>query len=280
MGVTSRIGMAVVLGAGVLGVLCGLTSTGGAEAATKPVTRVFSISYDANGTYSYNAQGANGDAGCYMNVTQTASYSFDQLWKVTVKFTSQGKGKYKTDVTSVSHLEGPQALGKVGASHLMGKQTHLPDNECQQITITDDTGTFDCTSKTVTLTAFTNPQMMVARKGADLDFEGQAFLAGIWTYKGSDSIPSDKKKGCATYEEDMTYGSTLIPGIYAKSKVGLTIKQLINLKKHKAITTEIGFGKNTFYPRQTTCDSVFGKPNVCVVHSQSLAGKFRLSRIR
>jgi hypothetical protein len=274
MGVGSRIGVVAVLGLAVLAVPLS------AGAAAKPVTRVFSLTFDGNGKYSYNAQGANGDAGCYMNVSQTASYSFDQLWKVTVKFTPLGKGKYKTAVTSILHVEGPQALGMIGASQLMGKQTHLPDNECQQETIVDDTGTFNCTSKTVTLTAFTNPQLKVDRNGADLVFEGQAFLAGIWTYKGSDSIPSDKKKGCATYEEDMTYGSTLIPGIYDESKVGMTIKQLVNLKKGKTITAEVSLGKDTEFPRQTTCDSVFGKPNVCVIHSQSLSAKFRVARVR
>jgi hypothetical protein len=274
MHIGSRIGFAVALG------LAALSVPLSAGAAAKPVTRVFSLTFDGNGKYDYNAQGANGDAGCYMNVSQTASYSFDQLWKITVKFTNLGKGKYKTAVTSVSHIEGPQALGMVGESHLMGKQTHLPDNACQQETIVDDTGTFDCTSKTVTLTAFPNPQLKVSRNGADLEFQGQAFLAGIWTYKGKDSIPSDKKKGCTTYEEDMAYGSTLIPGIYDASKVGMTIKQLLNLKKGKAIIAEVSLGKNTVYPRQTTCDSVFGKPNVCVVHSQSLSAKFRVARVR
>ena len=90
----------------------------------------------------------------------------------------------------------------------------------------------------MTLTAFPNPQLKVVRNGTELDFEGQAFLTGIWTYKGSDTIPSDKKKGCATYEEDMTYGSTLIPGIYDESKVGMTIKQLLNLKKGKSIVAD------------------------------------------
>lgn len=274
MAVASRIGIAAVLG------LAALSVPLSAGAAAKPVTRVFSLTFDGNGKYSYTARGANGDAGCFMSVGQTASYSFDQLWKVTVKFTPLGKGKYKTAVTSVLHVEGPQALGMIGTSHLMGKQSHLPDNSCQQVTIVDDTGSFDCTSKTVTLTAFTNPQLKVDRNGADLVFEGQAFLAGIWTYKGTDSIPSDKKKGCATYEEDMTYGSTLIPGIDDESKVGMTVKQLVNLKKGKTITAEVSLGQNTVFPRQPTCDSVFGKPNLCLIHSQSLSAKFAVSRVR
>jgi hypothetical protein len=268
-----RIGAVVVLG------LVALAVPLSAGAAAKPITRTFTLSYDGSGKYSYNAQGANGDAGCYMNVSQTGSYAFDQLWQVTVKFTSQGKGKYKTQVTSIKHLDGPQDVGKTGESHLEGKQTHLPDNACQQETIVDDTGTFDCTSKTVTLTAVPNPQLKVVRSGTELDFEGQAFLTGIWTYKGSDTIPSDKKKGCATYEEDMTYGSTLIPGIYDESKVGMTIKQLLSLKKGgKSIVATVSLGRNTELPRQTTCDSVFGKPNVCVVHSQSMSAKFRVGR--
>jgi hypothetical protein len=267
-----RIGAVVVLG------LAALAVPLQAGAAAKPITRTFTLSYDGSGKFSYNAQGANGDAGCYMNVSQTASYSFDQLWTVTVKFTSQGNGKYKTAVTSIKHLDGPQDAEMTGGSHLKGKQTHLPDNACQQETIVDDTGNFDCTSKKVTLTAFPNPQLKVARSGIDLDFEGQAFLTGVWTYKGTDTIPSDKKKGCATYEDDMTYGSTLIPGIYDESKVGVTIKKLLSIKKGKSITTDVSLGKNTEFPRQTTCDSVFGKTNVCVVHSQSMSAKFRVGR--
>jgi len=277
MRVASRIGVVAVLGLGALAVPL---SAGAARSAAKPVTRVFQINFDGNGKFSYNARGANGDAGCYMNVSETASYSFDQLWTVTVQFTSLGKGKYKTKVKSIKHVAGPQDFGPHGTSHLEGKQTHLPDNECQDITIVDDTGTFDCSSSTVTLTAYPNPQMDIAASATELSFKGRAFLDGHWKYKGKDTIPSDKKKGCTTYEDDMTYGSTLIPGIYDTSKVGMTIKQLLNLKKGKTITAQVSLGKNTEYPRQTTCDSVFGAPRVCVVHSQSMSARFGVARVK
>lgn len=96
MGIGSRIGAVVVLGLAALAVPL-LAVPLPAGAAAKPITRTFTLSYDGSGDFSYNAQGANGDAGCYMNVSETASYAFDQLWTVTVKFTSQGKGKYKTE---------------------------------------------------------------------------------------------------------------------------------------------------------------------------------------
>jgi hypothetical protein len=280
MRVGSRIGIVVVLGLGLgLGALALPLSAGAVGAGAKPVTRVFSVSFDGNGKFDYNARGANGDAGCYMNVSDSATYSFDNLWTVTAQFTSLGKGKYKTKVTSIKHVDGPQAFGKHGTSHLTGKQTHLPDNECQDITITDDTGKFDCTSSTVTLTAFPNPAMKVDPSATQLSFEGRAFLDGHWKYTGTDSIPSDKK-GCATYEDDMTYGSDLVPGIYDTSKVGLTIKQLINLKKGKKIAVDVALGKNTEFPRLNTCDAAFGAPRVCVIHSQSLSAKFAVIRVK
>jgi len=277
MRVGSRIGVVVVLGLGALAVPL---SAGAVGAAAKPVTRIFSINFDGSGKFSYNAQGANGDTGCYMNASDGARYSFDQLWTVTVQFTSQGKVKYKAVVKSIKHVDGPQAFGAHGASHLIGKQTELPDEDCAQgSTIQHNIGSYDCTSTKVTLTAFPNPQMEVQRSGADLEFEGRAFLDGHWKYTGKDTIPGDKK-GCATYEDDMTYGSTLIPGIYDTSKVGMTVKQLFNLKKGKKITATVELGKNTFYPRQSTCDSVFGKPNVCVIHSQSMSARFGVARIK
>lgn len=277
MRVGLRIGVVAVLGLSALAVPL---SAGAASAAAKPVTRLFSVSFDGSGKFSYNAQGANGDAGCYMNASDAASYSFDQLWTIQVQFTSLGKGKYKTKVKSITHLDGPQPPDADGGSHLTGKQTHLPDNECQQVTITNDTGTFDCTSKTETLTAFPNPQITINPSATELSFEGRAFLDGHWKYAGKDTIPSDKKKGCATYADDMTYGTDLVPGIYDTAKVGLTIKQLLSLKKGKAIVSDVALGKNTEFPRLSTCDAVFGKPNVCVIHSQSMSGKFRVGRLK
>lgn len=277
MRVASRIGVVAVLGLGALAVPL---SAGAAGAGAKPVTRVFQVNFDSNGKFSYNAQGTNGDTGCHMNASETASYDFDQLWTVTVQFTSLGKGKYKTTVKSIKHVAGPQDFGAHGSSHLTGKQTAIQDEDCAQGTIVHNTGTFDCTSSTVTLTAFPNPQMNVGRTGADLVFEGRAFLDGHWKYKGKDTIPGDKPKGCVKYEDDMTYGSTLIPGIYDTSKVGMTVKQLFNLKKGKTIKADVSLGNNTEFPRQNVCDAVFGAPSVCVIHSQSMSARFGVARIK
>jgi len=62
MRVGLRIGAVLVLG------LAALAVPLSAGAAAKPITRTFTLSYDGSGSFGYNAQGANGDAGCYMNV--------------------------------------------------------------------------------------------------------------------------------------------------------------------------------------------------------------------
>lgn len=265
-------------GALTLGALGALAVPVAASAAAKWQVHVFSITYDGTGKYDYNAQGANGDSGCYMDVSQNATYSFDQLWTVRVGFKSAGKGKFDTKIMSINHQDGPQAFGDVAKSHLEGKQTALPDNECQDITIVDNTGKFDCTSKKVTLTAVPNPQMKMSRVSDDIEMAGRAFIDGIWSYTGKDSIPGDKK-GCQTYEDGMTYGSDLIPGIIATTKVSLGVKQLNNLKKKQSISVPIAFGKNTEFPRQSECAATFGKPNVCVIHSQSLTATFKVTRV-
>ncbi len=249
-----------------------------ASAAAKWTTKVFSVSYDGTGKYDYNSQGANGDSGCHMNVSQNATYSFDQLWTIRIAFKSLGKGKFDTKVVSINHQDGPQNFGDKADSHLEGKQTALPDNACQDITITDNTGKFDCTSTKVTLTAVPNPQMKMSRISDDIVMQGRAFIDGFWSYKGTDTIPGDTK-GCKTYEDGMTYGSDLIPGIIATTKVSLGVKALNNLGKRKSITVPIAFGKNTEFPRQSVCDSTFGKPNVCVIHSQSLTATFKVTRV-
>ncbi len=250
-----------------------------ASAAAKWTTHAFSVSFDGSGAYDYNSQGANGDTGCYMNVSQSASYAFDQLWTIKIGFKSTGRGTFDTKIESINHQDGPQNFGDKADSHLKGKQTTLPDEDCADETIVPNTGTFTCTSTKITLTAFPDPQMKISRDKTDLVMESRAFLAGIWDYSGKDSIPGDKK-GCKTYEEDMTYGTDLIPGIMATSKVSMTVKQLSNLKKGKTITAMVALGKNTQFPRQSVCDSVFGKPNVCVIHSQSLSAKFKVTKIR
>lgn len=252
-----------------------------ASAATSSwKTRVFSISYDGSGELNYSAQGANGDSGCFMQVAEGARYSFDNLWTVRIGFKKTSSGRYDTRIESITHVSGPQAEGKHGASHLKGKQTEMPEENCADGTILNNVGTFDCTSSTVTLTAFPDPQMEISREKADLVLKGRAFLDGRWKYTGSDSIPSDQKKGCATYQDDLTYGSDLIPGIYATSKVSLPARELFGFAKHKGVTVDVDFGKHTEFPRQSTCESVFGKPHVCIIHSQSLTAKFKLLRVR
>lgn len=62
-----------------------------AGAAATWKTRVFSVSYDGDGSFSYSAQGANGDTGCLMSVGEGARHSFDQLWTVRIRFKSLGK---------------------------------------------------------------------------------------------------------------------------------------------------------------------------------------------
>ena len=250
-----------------------------APAAAKWKTHVFSISYDGSGDYNYNSQGANGDTGCYMNVTQVASYAFDQLWTVRIGFKALAHGKVDTKIESINHVDGPQNFGDKASSHLTGKQSEIEDEDCAQINIQHNIGKYDCTSKTITLTAFTKPQMAITRAKDDLVVEGRAFLDGHWKFTGTDTIPGDKK-GCQTYEDDMTYGTDLIPGDYATTKVSLAVKTLLNLRKGKSKTVPIAFGKNTEFPRQNVCDSVFGKPNVCTIHSQSLDGKFKVIKVR
>jgi hypothetical protein len=251
-----------------------------ANAAATWKTHVFSVSFDGTGKYNYNSQGANGDTGCYMNATQVASYSFDQLWTIRIGFKSTGKGTFATKIESINHVDGPQNFGDKADSHLTGKQTELPDEDCAQINIQHNIGTYDCTSKTVTLTAFPNPQMEISRAKGDLVMEGRAFLDGHWKFTGTDTIPSDKKLGCKTYEDDMTYGTDLIPGDYATTKVSLAARALNNLGKGKSISVPISFGKNTKFPRQSVCDPTFGKPSVCTIHSQGLTAKFKLIKVR
>jgi hypothetical protein len=249
-----------------------------ASAAAKWKTHVFSVTYDGTGSYSYTAQGANGDAGCFMRVGQTASYAFGQQWLIKIGFKSTGKkGQFLTKVESILHVDGPQ-IGKDGTSHLEGRQSSLTDQECQQETIVPDTGKFDCKSTSLTLTAYPKPQIEVSRKTDDIVMEGHTFLAGLWDYTGTDSIPSDKK-GCTTYE-DMTYGSSLIPGIYSASKVSTAVSKLAALTKGKTLATHIGLSENAVFPAQTTCAAVFGAPQLCIIHSQKLSGTFRVARVR
>jgi hypothetical protein len=248
-----------------------------APAATGWKTYVFSVSYDGKGTFNYTAEGANGDTGCHMSDTNVGSYGFDQLWTVRIAFKSTGKGKYATEVKSVNHLSGP-GLDNTGESHLTGAQTKLPDEDCADGTIVPNTGTYDCTSKTLTLTAYPKPQMDITRKGADLVFVARAFLGGVFKYSGKDSIPGDKKK-CGTYDDDMTYGSDLAPGIFASTRVSISAGALVRLARKHSVKAPVGLNRNTDYPPQSECAAVFGTPKSCTLHKHSLSGQFQLTKV-
>jgi len=252
-----------------------------ASAATGWVTHVFSISYDGSGSYSYNSQGGNGDTGCHMDVGQGARFAFDQLWTVKIGFKKTGKTSYDTKVESILHVDGPNASGGNGASHIKGKQTSLPNETCTDLSYDPDTGTFDCTSSTAILTAFNKPEMEIAAKGTDLVFTGDTFIESHWKYSGQDTIPSDVHitHGCATYNDLEAYGSDLIPGLTAIAQVPLAVKQLAALAKHKSVIEKVSLGHNTQLPRQTTCDTTFGSPSTCVINSQSMNGVFKVIRM-
>jgi len=252
-----------------------------ASAASAPwVTRTFSVSYDGHGMVSYSAQGISGDTGCKVTANEILDYGFDQLWTVVVKFKSLGKGKYETKVVSAHHVSGPQSSGDT--STLQGQQTKLNNENCAEGTIDPDVGKFDCTSKSMTLLEFPNPQMEISRSGANLVVIGDAFLDGTLKYTGTDTIPYDAKflKGCARYDSDITYGSDIVPGIEATAKVVLPVAKLFALAKGKSMLIGVALGKNTQLARQNTCDSVWAKPNVCIIYKQSLSGKFKLGRVK
>ncbi len=124
-----------------------------------------------------------------------------------VKFKSLGKGKYETKVVSAHHVSGPQSAGDT--STLQGQQVQLKNENCTGGNHRPDVGKFDCTSKSMKLLAFPNPQMAISRSGANLVLLGDAFLDGTLKYTGKDTIPYDAKflKGCARYDSDITYGS-------------------------------------------------------------------------
>ena len=137
--------------------------------------------------------------------------------------------------------------------------------------------------RTGVLTAWTNPQMEISRHRDDLVVIGRAFIQGNLDYTGTDTIPSDKmfEGGCAHYNHDWTYGSTLLPGDYDTAKVSLPVKELAHLPKGNRLTAKVRLGQNTLYPPQQVCDSVFtGRPTLCIINSQSLRGEFTWARFR
>jgi hypothetical protein len=281
----ARGGRRWILAASALAVALALAAPVAASAApagsssTSWKTHVFSVSYDGSGSFNYTAQGANGDAGCFMRAGNNASYGFDQLWTIKVAFKSAGNGNWDTKIVSIHHTDGPQ-LADNGASHLKGQQSNLGEENCSQLNIVHDTGKYDCTSTKLTLTAFPNPQLAVTRESGDLVFIAKAFLGGHWDYTGSDTIPSDKN-GCHFYDDDMTYGSDLAPGLFAAAKVSIAVSRLAGLKAGKASTeASVGLNKNTEFPPQSECASVFGDPHkLCVLHSHKFSGTFRVHKV-
>ena len=253
-----------------------------ANAATGWVTHVFSVSYDGSGSYSYQSQGANGDAGCHMSVGNGTRFEFDQLWTVKVSFKKTGTATYDTKVVSIDHVDGPNASGGNGASHIKGQQTNEGDQTCNDLTFDPDTGTFDCTSSTEVLTAFNKPEMEISRKSSHLVFTGDTFIESHWKYSGDDTIPSDNgiSHGCATYNHLEAYGSDLVPGLTAIAKVPLAVSKLATLAKRGSVIVKVSLGHNTQLPRQTTCDSTFGSPSTCVINKQSMNGVFKVIRVR
>jgi hypothetical protein len=244
------------------------------------VSRTFSISYDGAGLVSYSAQGINGDTGCKDTANGVLDYGFDQLWTVVIKFKSLGKGAYATQVASIRHMSGPQSSGD--SSHLQGQQVKLPNENCAEGNIEPNVGTFDCTSKTMTLLPFLNPQMEISRSGPNLVMLAFAFLDGTLKYTGKDTIPFDQKylKGCARYDSDITYGSNIVPGIEATAKVSWAAAKMFGLAKGKSVLYGVYLGHNTQLARQNSCASTWAKPNVCIIYKQGLSGKFKIYRVR
>jgi hypothetical protein len=252
-----------------------------ASAASAPwVSRTFSISYDGGGMVSYSSQGISGDTGCKITANEGLDYGFDQLWTVVIKFKSLGKGAYATQVASIRHMSGPQSFGD--GSHLQGQQVKLKNENCAEGTVNPNVGTFDCTSKTMTLLPFLNPQMEISRSGANLVMLGFAFLDGTLKYTGKDTIPYDQKylHGCARYDSDITYGSDIVPGIEATAKITWAAAKMFGLAKGKSVVYGVYLGHNTQLPRQNTCDSTWVKPNVCVIYKQGLSAKFKIYRVK
>lgn len=229
---------------------------------------------------SYSAQGISGDTGCRDTANENLTYGFGQVWTVVMRFKSLGKGNYATQVVAIRHLGGPQSYGD--GSHLEGSQAKYDKQNCAEGTIDPNTGTFNCTSKSMTLTPFIDPQMEISRSGTNLVLLSFAFLDGQLKYTGTDTIPYDKKylHGCARYDSDITYGSDIVPGIEATAQVSWPVAKLFALAKGKNLLVDVALGKNTQLPRENTCDSVWQKPHLCVIYKQSLSGKFKLIRVK
>jgi hypothetical protein len=246
--------------------------------AAKWNSRMFTASYDGTGSFSYSARGGSSDTGCVMSLGGGASYGFDQAWRITVGFKSGGKGKLLTRIGSIVHTDGPQALGHVGSAHLKGTQT-ASQGDCFSAKVGGpDVGTFDCTAGAPTFTAWNNPQIEISRVGDNLVIVARSFLDAHLKFTGTDTIPSDH--GCSFYNDDWTFGSTLLPGSFTTAKVSVPVAPLFGLARGKSRTDKVGLGENTEHPPQETCATLFGPPRLCIVNHLSLKASFRLGRDR
>jgi hypothetical protein len=253
-----------------------------AAGAAQWQTRVFSASYVGNGSFNYSSKGSTTDTGCYMTMGVDSKYGFAQLWKIKAEFRRRAGGGWDSKVDSINHVDGPQAPGRSDSATLQGRQGKY-QGDCYDARVKGpDTGVLDCSSGAPQLTAWTNPQMEITRNEDNLDMIGRAFLDAHPSYSGKDTIPTDVKyfHGCAHYDDDWTFGSTLIPGTYDTAKVAFGVHELATLAKGTTLKKPVSLGQNTLYKPQQVCDSTFGRPNFCMINSQSLKGGFQLSRVR
>jgi hypothetical protein len=261
-----------------------LAAPSASASTASSTTHTFQVTYDGKVSLAYHAEGANGDTGCFLSVDGNDSWTFDQTWTITVGFQRTGPGKYTAKIKTMRHVDGPNGgAGEDDSSGLGGDQTSVQDETCQDLSFNPDTGSFACTSKKLQLFTLPNPQMKVVHSKTSLQVEAETFADGFWKYAGKDMIPSDKAiGGCGTYDDT---DSTPFASIFAESdsttKIGIPVKELATLAKGKEITAPVHFGKNTLHPRQTSCVTTLGSPgDTCKIKSDSLDGKFKLTRIK
>lgn len=263
---------------GVLGALAAVATLAAPSSAlsAKWQHRVFKIAYDGSGSVDFHSQGSSTDTGCFRTIDGSDSYGFAQDWRFHASFKALGKGRYQYNQDSVAHVSGPNDPLSVGGAHLQGTQTPH-DGDCEDFAIGGpDTGTFDCRSGPPTLTAWNKPEIDIVDGPGDFILLARAFVDAHLRATGTDTIPTDKS--CAKFNDDWTYGTTLIPGSYATAKVSLPVKELATMRLHQSMSKTIGLGQNTEAPPQQTCGSTFGEPRVCTITSQTLRGELTVTR--
>lgn len=263
---------------GALGVLASLVVLVAPSSAlsAKWQHRVFKIAYDGSGSVDFHVQGSTTDTGCFRTVDGSDSYGFTQSWKLHASFKPQGHGRYQYSPDSVSHASGPNDPISAGGAHLKGAQT-AHDGDCYDFVLGHpDTGTFDCRSGPPTLTAWSKPEVDIVDGPGEFILLARAFVDAHLRATGTDTIPTDKS--CAYFNDDWTYGTTLIPGSYATAKVSLPVKELATMRLQQSMSKTIGLGQNTEAPPQQTCGSTFGQPRVCTITSQTLRGELKVTR--